>query len=118
MDAFEPGHLVSNCVTKLLQSLNTQLIHTPTLQVVVDAFEPGHLVSNCVTKPLDFGTISEAALLDIDMPLQVVPGGCVLAVCCSGAGGMGAGAGLQDQQTGGAAGHRHAATGGCVLAVC
>lgn len=37
----------------------------------MDAFEPGHLVSNCVTKPLDFGTISEAALLDIDMPLQV-----------------------------------------------
>ncbi|KAG2482538.1 hypothetical protein HYH03_018529 [Edaphochlamys debaryana] len=43
-------------------------------QVVVDAFDPSLLASSCATKPLDFGSIPEAELLDIDMPLQLVTG--------------------------------------------
>ncbi|GLC53802.1 hypothetical protein PLESTB_000788800, partial [Pleodorina starrii] len=43
-------------------------------QVVVDAFDPALLVSSCASRALDFGSMPESELLDIDMPLQLVTG--------------------------------------------
>ncbi|GIL86442.1 hypothetical protein Vretimale_11624 [Volvox reticuliferus] len=43
-------------------------------QVVVDAFDPSLLVTSCATRALDFGTLPEADLLDIDMPLELSTG--------------------------------------------
>ncbi|GIL64457.1 hypothetical protein Vafri_18372 [Volvox africanus] len=43
-------------------------------QVVVDAFDPSLLVTSCATRALDFGTLPEAELLDIDMPLELLTG--------------------------------------------
>ncbi|KXZ44487.1 hypothetical protein GPECTOR_67g328 [Gonium pectorale] len=43
-------------------------------QVVVDAFEPSVLVSSCASRLLDFGSVTERELLDIDLPLQLVTG--------------------------------------------
>jgi type I protein arginine methyltransferase len=41
------------------------------LQVVVDAFDPSVLVSTCETKTFDFGTITEAEMADIVIPLDL-----------------------------------------------
>ena len=41
-------------------------------QVVVDAFDPAALVSNCATKVLDFSSVTEAELKDIEIPLELV----------------------------------------------
>ncbi|GFR50116.1 hypothetical protein Agub_g12266, partial [Astrephomene gubernaculifera] len=43
-------------------------------QVVVDAFDPALIASSCTTRVLDFGSMREGELLDIDMPLQLVTG--------------------------------------------
>lgn len=46
----------------------------PPLQVVVDAFDPALVVSSTAVKSFDFGTISEAELQDIAIPLQLTVG--------------------------------------------
>ena len=41
------------------------------LQVVVDAIDPTCIVSNCSSKTFDFGSVKEAELTDISIPLQL-----------------------------------------------
>lgn len=43
-------------------------------QVVVDAFDPSVLVSDCATHVLDFATVSEEELYDINIPLNLTVG--------------------------------------------
>ncbi len=42
---------------------------------MVDAFEPNVLVSDCASKVFDFGTVTEAELADITIPINVTVGG-------------------------------------------
>jgi histone-arginine methyltransferase CARM1 len=44
------------------------------LQVVVDAFDPSVLVSDCATHVLDFASIKEEELYDINIPLNLTVG--------------------------------------------
>jgi histone-arginine methyltransferase CARM1 len=47
------------------------------LQVVVDAFDPSVLVSDCATHVLDFASIKEEDLYDINIPLNLTVGECI-----------------------------------------
>jgi histone-arginine methyltransferase CARM1 len=44
--------------------------------VVVDAFDPSVLVSDCATHVLDFASIKEEELYDINIPLNLTVGEC------------------------------------------
>ncbi|GFH20087.1 uncharacterized protein HaLaN_17156, partial [Haematococcus lacustris] len=54
-----------------LSPLYSQAVDSYFSQVVVDAFSPQVLVSTCATKVLDFGTVTEAMLQDILIPLEL-----------------------------------------------
>ncbi|WIA08179.1 hypothetical protein OEZ85_007633 [Tetradesmus obliquus] len=56
--------------------LDMSRLHQPAVegyftQVVVDAFDPSVLVSDCATHVLDFATVSEEELYDINIPLNL-----------------------------------------------
>lgn len=54
-----------------LSPLYSQAVDSYFSQVVVDAFSPQVLVSTCATKVVDFGTVTEAMLQDILIPLEL-----------------------------------------------